>query len=285
LNDNRYYEILKKYSAETFITQTLPDKKISILIYNNVISFSYSNLEFIRSNYPNYIIKYISQNLSEYVELENTQTEISEIVTLLSNDLDEDPQNRLIEIAPEKIPITYRDYSDELEMKIIESKFDTSDLDYLANKYSISSNEYKVLIEAKFAKEISIVINQINNQLLQIPENFLYSLMLLEEDILSLEKRKQLVHLIFSQNKINKITLQEARRVFAALEMNDFKQAVKPPNGGKPYIQLVGNDKDWLELLEKNHIINYCTRTSETRWHVNGLHYSQRGAINQNHLF
>ncbi len=107
------------------------------------------NIEFVRENYPDLVIPFISENIQGYLECLDEEILIKqEIFDLLrEEEIIDEYKISLAEIFPDNIILEDNNYSENLQLYIIKNKFDSSDLNYLVDSYDNSSLEMKQAIE------------------------------------------------------------------------------------------------------------------------------------------
>src|SRR5690606_11967134 len=98
----------------------ISDKKIEILISENIIEMSLESLEYVRKNYSTHLDSFIFTNLEVYIELSQKGAHrIEETLRVLSWKIDEQVKIKLLNLTTEKISLMTNDYSDEVTAYII----------------------------------------------------------------------------------------------------------------------------------------------------------------------
>lgn len=151
IDNEKYSQIMRNIcdNMQKFRVKDIKDDKVIILINLGLIEMNLENLEFMRGFYPDVVMHFIKENLTDYIST----------VTVSGFDFDE--TNKILECqeisAQEKIallkctnkPIRVhnRSFNDELLVYILENNFSETDIPWILKKYSEFSDEVRNSIE------------------------------------------------------------------------------------------------------------------------------------------
>lgn len=149
IENEKYKNILVdlNYLFENYEFTDISDKKIEILISENIIEMSLESLEYVRKNYSTHLDSFIFTNLEVYIELSQKGAHrIEETLRVLSWKIDEQVKIKLLNLTTEKISLMTNDYSDEVTAYIIANNLKPEETPYLYEKYSTFGDYAKTAI-------------------------------------------------------------------------------------------------------------------------------------------
>ena len=172
IENEKYKNILVdlNYLFENYEFTDISDKKIEILISENIIEMSLESLEYVRKNYSTHLDSFIFTNLEVYIELSQKGAHrIEETLRVLSWKIDEQVKIKLLNLTTEKISLMTNDYSDEVTAYIIANNLKPEETPYLYEKYSTFGDYAKTAIVELAAERKDEIISlrlQMDNALL-----------------------------------------------------------------------------------------------------------------------
>ncbi|MGI6741437.1 MAG: hypothetical protein ACOX7C_08210 [Brevefilum sp.] len=172
IENEKYKNILVdlNYLFENYEFTDISDKKIEILISENIIEMSLESLEYVRKNYSTHLDSFIFTNLEVYIELSQKGAHrIEETLRVLSWKIDEQVKIKLLNLTTEKISLMTNDYSDEVTAYIIANNLKPEETPYLYEKYSTFGDYAKTAIVELAAERKGEIISlrlQMDNALL-----------------------------------------------------------------------------------------------------------------------
>ena len=149
LSDIKYEQILSSTNlcVPSFDIDNVPTSKMNILIDNEIIQMTRACLFSIRSKYQNVLFRFIKKNIDEYVNIMSSDIFVtSELIEILTWNIDEEYKIRLLDYTDEKISIIDKKYSDGVLSCILKNHFILSDLTYLLRTYNTYSESIKAII-------------------------------------------------------------------------------------------------------------------------------------------
>ena len=162
LSDKKYRQIVRNLCGEMESSDitALPQKRVEILIEEDLIIMNLENLNFMRQNYPECNDKFIIKNIEKYTEL---VSEISvnreELLMVLScEDISDKDKIELIQFYNDPISIIGKNYSETLTGYILDINLDFNDIPELLKKYEYQSETKKGVFWRIFCKNIQRVI-------------------------------------------------------------------------------------------------------------------------------
>ncbi|MBE9390244.1 hypothetical protein [Vagococcus salmoninarum] len=248
LSNERYREMT--YSMRYILTsnklfEKIGSEKLAILIELNLVEFNEENLQGLRNssqiNKLNFIISEIESYLhlveNDYDYVDNA--EILELIT--SSKVNEfEIQKRLVGIHDGPMRIEKNNYSEKLEMYIVQKKLSEDDVQYLVDNYMSSSQEFKELIERVIL--IDFIKEMITNEVIIEDKNILN--VIFKDDRILLEERKELFSL-----KISKFSLNEIKSLLKSLKFEEGFQRLF--DNGRPMIDSNDNNIRILEYFKE----------------------------------
>lgn len=149
LEDDRYIQILSSlgYCEPKFGVENLSESKIALLIDDGIICMDLESLKFIRKNFPQLLVKFISKNIEEYIGIiDSNSFSYNEMISLLNSDIDEKYKISLIKLCNSPISIFNKGYSEKVEEYILENNIDEDELKDLYKNYDSQKNSTKQFI-------------------------------------------------------------------------------------------------------------------------------------------
>src|SRR5699024_2326926 len=189
--------------------------KVRILIEINTLIFSENNLKNLRTNHPEILMNFITENITLYLELiQNSNVyDYEELINLLDYNKDTSVkiQKEIINVIREPITVIDKNYHTYVLNHILKSKFNVEDLDFLIRNYEEFGISTQPLILEKVIEHINIILEHKINLTDSMLDALLY------DDSMNLENRR----LLFSRH-IKKIEKNQLKDIFTALELDDF---------------------------------------------------------------
>lgn len=170
-------------------------------------------LLFMRENYPNKLIQFIAQNISQYTSevINETNYDHNEVLLVLETHVKDKFKIELLKYASDKISIQRKNYSDAVVKYILKHNLDENDIPSLLKDYPHGNNEINEVIKRIALERITEILNSkpvISYELL---------IALLSETKLSIDNKKELVVLYLpGMNQI------QAKACFQILQMGAF---------------------------------------------------------------
>lgn len=250
LTNEKYEMILRglNQAMNNFDTNGINEDKFEILIKLNIIGMTKENIEFVRENYPDLVILFISKHIQDYIDCLDEEILIKEeILDLLrEEDIPDEYKISLAGILPDNISLEDSNYSEKLQLYIIKNKFDSSDLNYLVDNYDNSPLKMKQAIE-----EICIeYIEEIGNNKINLSYDLLLELMA-NKDIDDNNKK------LIVCNSIDGLNGMEVRELMLIAEFHDFKSLFQR---ARPRIDITDENSMLLECFKNK---GWITRYDE----------------------
>lgn len=214
LSLQKYREILLSVSPKysEFDIAGIPNDKMSILITENFIPMTEETLVFIRNNYRDCKMQYITNDILEYADIAiGNLASADEVKQLLSCDIADNIKIKLLSEIKEKISILNQNYSNAVMVHILRNNLDESDLPVLYENYREYAPEVKYEILA-IAKE-NIELITVNPQ--KVCRDIINEL--IKDATINKNNRIDLFVAI-----INGMTSDECKQYLEVLSLNDF---------------------------------------------------------------
>ncbi len=138
LSPQKYREILLSVSPKysEFDIAGIPNDKMNILITESFIPMTEETLVFIRNNYRDCKMQYITNDILEYTDIAiGNLASADEVKQLISCDIADDIKIKLLSEINEKISILNQNYSNAVMVHILRNNLDESDLPVLYENY------------------------------------------------------------------------------------------------------------------------------------------------------
>lgn len=248
LDNDKYESILCTFgdSCRELKEMDLSTDKVNILINQDILEMNVNNLDIVRKNYPNNLEHFIVRNINEYVEImDKTIFVSSELLYLLSMEIEEELKLKLLQIETEPISIEGKNYSSNVEDYIVENLYCEEDFEYFVQWYPENRETIRTIIfniaikEVEQIKEIQCKVH---------PELFMDLVKSKQIDIA--DKR----YIIAKQVELG-VDMKLVRIVFDYLQMTEYLQLL---DGKRPKIRAtLSNEKLLDALLMRNWISSY----------------------------
>ncbi|HFU3963858.1 TPA: DNA-binding protein [Streptococcus suis] len=246
LDNNKYREILLKlgWKYTEFELENIADEKMSILISTKCISdeFSVSTLKFLRDNYQNHVIQYVTEYIEGYLLGNEDSTDIydeSEMLDLLDTYITVNQKLEIVDKFSNKIAITEKDYPTKVINHILQTKFDNTDLEHILSNYDLFETSTQRLVEELFVNYLSEILEKkyfIKMELLRAA---------IKNGEINMEKRR-----ITLANYLDRFTFEEMMDLFRCVQMNELISALT--EGKKPRVGITDYNEMILEYLKTN---------------------------------
>ncbi|MCL2425336.1 MAG: hypothetical protein FWD05_03255 [Oscillospiraceae bacterium] len=162
IEDSRYIAMatsLNMIYKTTFAIEHIPHSKMSLLVENKIIRMSEDNLLFIRDNYPNNLLQYIGENISEYVNIMTGEIFLlEEALHTLNMSVSDGYKTKLLSFSDEPISVSGQSYNAAIKMHILTNNFDENDLDEIIDQYPREGLKVKAAIEKNAVGHIDEII-------------------------------------------------------------------------------------------------------------------------------
>ncbi len=181
LNNDKYKKILNdlNYFFDTYEADAIDDDKFEVLIQEEILLMNRDSLVYVRGKYPKHLYTFIKKNLDEYIAIQTADLfSISEILQILSWDIDDNPKIQLLSITNEAIPIVGAQYTDKVNAFILSHNPEETDKNHLYSNYSRYGIETRNAISEMAIKNVAEIIT--SNI---IPDDSLLSIMLQTKSI------------------------------------------------------------------------------------------------------
>ncbi|MEE0930746.1 MAG: hypothetical protein UIM53_07070 [Acutalibacteraceae bacterium] len=158
----KYEQILVslKFYYDEFNITGIDSDKIDILINTNIIRMTSNNLEFLRENYPEQNLNFISKNIEQYVDImEDNLFSKDELLEILTWNVSDDIKLKLLEFSNFEISVIRKDYSPAVCVYIMKNNFMVSDLMDLCLSFDNCSDSVQSAIFDCSIKYIDVIID------------------------------------------------------------------------------------------------------------------------------
>ncbi len=177
--ENIKYEqmlVTLKFCYDSFDIVDISKDKISILIENNIIRMTSSNLDFMRENYPNQNYYFIRKNIDIYVDIMDddlfSQDELLEILTW---NISDELKIKLLKFSNDEISVVGKDYSPAVCLYILKNNFMESDLMDLFSSFENWIDSIQIKIFDYAVQNIESVIDDPKSVSEKLKNDLLYS--------------------------------------------------------------------------------------------------------------
>ncbi|HBE77819.1 MAG TPA: hypothetical protein DDW65_08535 [Firmicutes bacterium] len=249
LSNERYTHILRalNYHYISFSIKDIAEEKVLILIRLNIIQMKTPELLFMRKNYPNQVMPFITQNIAQYTEnvINEDNLDFNEMLSVLEENVAEKYKINLLKCTTGKISVQQKKYSVVVKKHILENNLDVADIPFLLKSFPNESNNVKEIIKHISVKNITEIIKQKYS----IPFELLSELLAMQE--LTEERKKELFLLCLPN-----MNEEQAKKSLSVIHMNDFLRlfAQKRPkfvnNSTTKQILTIFQEKSWITRFE-----------------------------------
>lgn len=248
LTNERYKLLLQELSMKdlSFSKSGISEEKVQILIELEIIPMTEPILLFIRENYPDQLIYFITCNINEYTNgvISENNFNLDEMLLILEENVADKYKVKLLKFTKAKLTIKSKRYSDSVKLFILYNNLDVNDISFLLECYSNEGIDIKAAIK-------SISIDHIVNITAQhyIPLELLTEL--LASDEVENEVKKELFA-TFLPN-MNEVQVKEYLKI---LKMNDYlslfnlKRPKFKKNNFNERILTIFKKKHWITRFE-----------------------------------
>lgn len=162
LYNERYEHILQRIHIDNYkFTHTgIQNEKVLILIELGIIQMSTTELLFMRKNYKEHLMYFITKNITEYIEIvkDSKYFSIDELLAILNENIDDNYKIMLLQLTSEKISIIDIECSDKVKGNILEHNLNEKDIPYLLESYSQKSEYLRAKIKQIAIEHIDEII-------------------------------------------------------------------------------------------------------------------------------
>lgn len=158
----KYEQILVslEFYYNKFNITGIDSDKIAILIDTKIIRMTSNNLKFLRENYPEQNLNFISKNIEEYVDImEDDLFSKDELLEILTWDVSDDIKLKLLEFSNFEISVIGKDYPPAVCAYILKNNFMVSDLMDLCLSFDNWSDSVQLAIFDCSIKYIDVIID------------------------------------------------------------------------------------------------------------------------------
>lgn len=164
LSNKKYEAILLTFnrSYKSFPHKGVAGEKITILIKLGVIRMTAENLSFMRENYPEQLMSFITKNISQYINdvINEENFDLSEMLSVIEEKVADGYKIALMQYTADKISVQQKKYSDSVKMHILEHNLDVADISFLLKSFPHESEGVKEIIKQISVEHITEVITQ-----------------------------------------------------------------------------------------------------------------------------
>jgi len=243
LSDQKYQKILAELRRVCikFIYPEMPSSKINILIELGCIQMNNENLEFMRANYPNDLMKFILSNISEYtVNVINENTfMLDELIKILDvPNVNDSNVIKLLSFTREPISILNKYCSENVKIHLLRNNLCIDDIPSLVKNYEQESKSIQTEIELLCCEYVSVLIAN-NTSLPYILLSFLFASNDISNDI----KVKLFI------NALCELSVTQSKDCFEQLGLREYLELF---DGKRPKIGKNSYTEEILSILENN---------------------------------
>lgn len=208
------------------------------------------------------MILYISANIEHNileVELEGN-INFLELMNLLDTEIDDRFKLVLLRFSTVPIPLTGKEYSEDVQRYMMENNLNVDDIPYLLDSYDLKDQQFKEVFRTMSVTNVESII-LLN---FEIPFNLL--IFLLETDVLEMHYKIKLLII-----NLNRFSIIQAKKCFEVLRMPEFEELFI---GKRPKIKKDDETEELLRILESKGWI--CRYNVDSRENDNFRVYGKR---------
>ncbi|OME73433.1 hypothetical protein BSK65_06555 [Paenibacillus odorifer] len=211
-----------------------------------------------------FIILNIDMYINEVINDDNF--EISELLSLLDKDINDDYKLDLMAYSTEPISMSGKQYSERLECYILENNFNIIDLPYLVSGYDQKSTNLREKI-----RSISIEhFDQIHRDNYKVPYNLLIEIFESSEIEKSGKKRMLVSHIIYL-NEVETITCLQLLHMTEVISLFSGRRPKIERSNENEKILGIFKTKGWITSFNIDRQDNNFFRAIGRRTHVEDL--------------
>lgn len=260
LSDAKYGQILSSSAIvcdASFDIDNVPTSKMKVLIDDGIIRMSKGCLISIRNKYKDVLSRFIKQNIGEYVDMMSADVFVfSELVEILSWNLEDEYKITLLGFTSEKISIIGKNYSEKVLSIILKNHFVLEDLPHLLKIYDSCADGIRTIIFDLSVKNYARVLGCASN----LTELFIKEL--LSCDRIDDNKKIELFIAL-----LQTISLEQAKTFALILKRPDLVFALEPAK--RPKIPSNTQNKNILEQYKQRAwIYDYSANEDNTYYTV-----------------
>ncbi len=161
IDNNHYKQIVNSlaWTYETFDIAGIDSNKVNLIIDAGIIIMNAKNLHFIRDNYPGHTMKFVRQNIYEYVKIMDASLFVfDELIEILSWDIEDELKLTLLNFTDDPITVIDKDYSVAVKLHILKHNRHTADIKWLYQHYNTQPTEIKEYIYPIASESINIIL-------------------------------------------------------------------------------------------------------------------------------
>lgn len=248
LEDNKYCECLASLNLcyDYFTVPNLPKEKFKILLDKNIIKMTVNSLLFIRENYPNDVLYYISRHIEKYVQIiDNTNFSFEELIVILEWEILDEFKIQLIGFTQYEISILKTNLSTEVCVYILMHNLMKTDLPVVFENYDKYEVDMQKSIFSLAVEYIATVVDNSRN----ISKELKYSL--LASGDLSMEVKNELLIMMIPDLKE-----AELKEIFQLLNLSEYLKIFDSRTRPRFSINNM-NEQRLIALKENNWIRDY----------------------------
>lgn len=258
VDDERVREIITSVDEVYFDTacvQGIPEERMIQLVVSSVFPMNRNMLMYVRSNYSNDVVdQFVRAKFDIYTSImDRSIIRAEEIVRSLDWEGEEENKLKLLRMMSTTISISGKNYADSIMEHILESKFNSNDLDILLKEYSNYNECIRKCILIRVVQHYTTILSKVKMMDRQL------ILDLISQENLDLAKRQGIL-----LKALEYVDKEDAIRYFIAMEMREFSKVLT--NGGKTKVQFEDFAGKVLEQMKKREWIKgYCQSSTDPK--------------------
>ena len=260
LSDVKYGQILSSSAIvcdASFDIDNVPTSKMKVLIDDGIIRMSKGCLISIRNKYKEVLSRFIKQNIGEYVDMMSADVFVfSELVEILSWDIEDEYKITLLGFTSEKISIIGKNYSEKVLSIILKNHFVLEDLPHLLQTYDAYADGIRTIIFDLSVKNYARILGCASN----LTESFI-------KEILSCDRIDGSKKIELFIALLQSISLEQAKIFALILKRPDLVSALEPAK--RPKIPFNTQNKNILDQYKQRAwIYDYSANEDNTYYTV-----------------
>lgn len=242
-----------KFKYDNFTYIGVESEKVDILITKYIITMTAANLQFIRTNQKELLIKFIKYNIEKYTGLMTEDLFLSEeLLQLLASEIDDKYKIELLSFESNPISVKKCNYTKNVIVAIINNNFDKNDIPYLLTWYPTGMPLVQKGIENIVEREMATIID----------EEYKMNLSLLSK-ILAFKTLTKPDKILLLTTNLSDIEIEVVKKLLGIIGATEF---VPLFNGKRPKYEKTTENKRLLSAFEKR---GWITHFEEDKDDVN----------------
>lgn len=256
LTDEAYENILTSLHKrfKTFKEEGLSYEKVNILIKTGTIWMQAEDLKFMRGNYKDNKMFFITENIKDYINVVSDETafDLAEMIDVLKTDINFNHKLSLLKLTNEPISMLPSELSESVKCHIVKYNFDVTDIEKILQLYDFITPKLKTCIDEKIIENVKYVTE---NQFV-VPYNLCKKVF--NSETVAQEDKKEVFAL--SVKRFNTEQIEKSVVLIGLLELLNVLERKHPQ------IEITEENKKVLDALEK---VRWISSYSER----NGMYY------------